>query len=169
MSTASDSDLARLLDFTPEDLQANHDGRLSPRQTTRLKRLRRRTTLINAAIMFLIGLAAAVVLFLSQRDASAVGLLVGLALTVINAVVMARAVQNWLRLADDLRGGDVETLNGVVERTVRVIGRVLIYVLKVDRGELVVPKDVFNAVPDGARYCFYRARRSGTLLAAEPA
>jgi len=169
MSTAPDSDLARLLDFTPEDLRANHDGRLSPRQATRLKRLRQRTTLISAAIMLLIGLVAAVVLFLSQRDNSAIGLLIGLALTVINAVVMARAVQNWLRLADDLKGDEVETLTGLVERTVRVIGRALIYVLKVDQHELVVPKDVFNAVPDGARYRFYRARRSGALLAAEPA
>ncbi len=168
MPMSSAPDLMRLLDFTPDDLQANRAGKLSPRQAARLVRIRRRSTLVSAGIMVVIGLAATVVMFLAQRDNSVIGLLVGITLTIINAIVMARAVQNWLRLADDLRGGAVETLSGGVQRTVRVIGRALIYVLKIDQREVVVPKAVFKAVPEGARYRLFRAQRSGTLLAAEP-
>ena len=119
---SSAPDLMQLLDFTPDDLQVNRAGKLSPRQAARLVRIRRRSTLISAGIMLLIGLAATLVMFLAQRDNSTIGLLVGITLTIINAIVMARAVQNWLRLADDLNGGTVETLSGGVQRTVRVIG-----------------------------------------------
>jgi len=77
-------------------------------------------------------------------------------------------VQNWLRTAGDLQRAEVQTLSGVVTRTVRVIGRAVIYVLAIDGRELIIPKEVFNAIADGSRWRLYRAAQTGTLLAGEP-
>ena len=165
--TAND-DLMRLLNFEPADLQANRAGHLSDRQRQRLGRLRRRAALLSGAIMVMIVLLATGVIFLGQRQGSAIALLVGIGLTSINAVIMGRAVQNWLRLDEDLRRDEVEELDGTIQRTVRVIGRALIYLIKIDGRELNVPKAVFNALPEGGRWRISRARRSASLLAAEP-
>ncbi len=161
-------EVMRLLDFDADDLKANRAGHLSERQRQRLGRLRRRAALLSGGIIFAIVLLASAVIFFGQREDSAIAVLIGIGLTAVNAVLMARAVQSWLRLDEDLRRGEIETLSGTIERTVRVVGRALIYLIKIDGRELNVPKAVFNVLPDGGRWHIYRARRSASLLAAEP-
>lgn len=163
----ADSDLMRLLDFDKDDLNANRRGQLSARQQARLRRTRSRATALNVLLLVFIVLCATGALYLAQTRNSIVGLLIGILLTVVNAILMARTLQNWLRVAEDLRTQRVEALSGAVERTVRVVGRAIIYVLKVGGREFIAPKAVFNTVPEGERWHFYRAPRSGTLLSAE--
>jgi hypothetical protein len=160
-------DLMRLLQFDESDLANNRAGLLSAAQRERLAKLRGRTTLVNGAVVVAILLVAAVLLYIAQRNNNAFVLFIGIALTVINALLLARTAQGWIRIAGDLARDEVETLEGKVERTVRVIGRVLIYTLKVNGRELTVTKEVFNTVGEGRRWRFYRARYSGTLLSAE--
>jgi hypothetical protein len=165
---ASHEELMRLLNFDADDLRANRAGQLSPRQQQRLLSSRRRITMIYAAVMLAVALCAAAALYAAQRNDAAIAVFIGIALTIVNALVMARAVQQYMRLSDDARRASIHTISGSVERTVRVVGRAVIYVLKIGGHELVVPKSLFNVVADGAAWRFYRAPRSGTLLSAEP-
>jgi hypothetical protein len=160
--------LAGALDFDSDDLQINRSGMISERQRARLRTSRSRSTLISVLALVVIGLVAAGVLFLAQQGNSWIALLIGIALTAVNAVIMGRMVQNWLRTAGDLQRAEIQTLSGVVKRTVRVVGRAVIYVLTIEGHELVVPKEVFNAIVDGSRWRLYRAAHTGTLLAGEP-
>jgi uncharacterized membrane protein len=160
--------LASALDFNSDDLQVNRSGMISERQRARLRASRSRAALLSVLALVVIGLVAAGVLFLAQQGKSWIALLIGIALTVVNALIMGRMVQNWLRTAGDLQRAEVQTLSGVVTRTVRVIGRAVIYVLAIDGRELIIPKEVFNAIADGSRWRLYRAAQTGTLLAGEP-
>jgi hypothetical protein len=160
-------DLMRLLQFDESDLANNRAGLLSAAQRERLTKQRGRAALVNGVAVVIILLIAAVLLFIAQRNNNVFALFIGIALTVVNALLLARTAQGWLRIAGDLARDEVDMLEGKVERTVRVIGRVLVYVLKVGGRELTVTKEVFNAVGEGRRWRFYRARYSGTLLSAE--
>ncbi len=155
------------LEFDAEDLTTNRAGMLSARQVERLRRARGRALLVSGSALALIAVVASGLLFLAQRGGSQIALLVGIALTLVNAVIMARAVQTWLRTEEDLRRGAVEKVEGNIKRTVRIFGRLPVYVLTLDGGEIVVSKDVFNAMTDGGYYRLYRAKRTGALLTAE--
>ena len=159
--------LAELLDFTPDDLAANRQGRLSERQRERLRAARRRALLSGAAILVLIGLVAAVLLFLGQANGSAILSFVGIGVTICNAALMGVLVRNYARLTADIDGGLVDALQGSVHHTIRVTGRLATYLLKVDETELSVAKPVFLAIPEGARVRFYRPPAAKTLLCAE--
>ena len=160
--------LMEALQFGEDDLATNRAGMLSATQVERLRASRRRALLVSAGALVVIALVASGLLFVAQQGGSWVGVLVGIALTLVNAVIMARAVQSWLRTEDDLRRGEVEKIEGSVARTVRVFGRLPVYLLTINGREVVVTKEVFNAVKDGGYYRLYRARRTGTLLTAEP-
>lgn len=160
--------LMELLRFSEDDLATNRAGMLSEPQVERLRGARRRALLVSTGSLIVIALVASGLLFVAERGGSWVGILVGIALTLVNALIMARAVQNWLRTEDDLRRGEVEKIEGSVKRTVRVFGRLPVYLLAINGREVVVTKEVFNAVRDGGYYKFYRARRTGALLTAEP-
>lgn len=161
--------LMEALQFGEDDLATNRAGMLSATQVERLRASRRRALLVSAGALIVIALVASGLLFIAEQGGSWVGVLVGIALTLINAVIMARAVQSWLRTEDDLRRGEVEKIEGNVKRTVRVFGRLPVYLLAVNGREVAVGKEVFNAVQDGGYYRLYRARRTGTLLTAEAA
>ena len=94
--------------------------------------------------------------------------LVGVAITIFSAVVSGMLVRNWYRLTSDIDGGTVQTLAGAVEHTVRVTGRVAVYVLKIEDTELTVSKPLFLAVRDGY-YRFYRTPAAKALLSVEEA
>lgn len=161
--------LAEALNITAEDLTANRAGQLSAAQKERLQRGWRRTLLILISVIVFVGLLATLALFFGQRNESSVLVAVGIALTVINAVIVGVGAQSYLRTSNDLRAGKISELRGVVSHTVRVSGRVATYVLKLDGQEVVVPKPVFFAIEDGKPYRVYRAPASKTVLAAEPA
>lgn len=161
--------LMEQLQFSEEDLATNRAGMLSAPQIERLRKARGRAFLVSGGALTLIALVASGLLFIAERGGSGVGVLVGIALTLLNAIIMARAVQTWMRTEEDLRRGEVEKIAGSVKRTVRIFGRLPVYVLTIDGREIVVSKDVFNSVREGGYYTLYRARRTGTLLTAEPA
>lgn len=160
--------LADVLNFSADDLAANRAGELSVAQKARLARGWRRTFWVILGLVVGFGLAATILLFLGQRNQSPILSLIGVTITVINAVIVGLGAQSYLRTSSDLRGGRVVTVSGVVSHTIRVSGRVATYVLKIDRQEIVVSKPVFFAVEDAKPYRLYRAPASKTLLAAEP-
>lgn len=168
-STAAIPSLMEALEFTDDDLVANRAGRLSAAQVERLKRLRSRALTVGIAVVVVIGLIATMFLFLGQYNASPILSIVGIGITVCNAVVAGVMLRNWLRLGADIRGEVVQTLTGKVKHTLRVAGRVPTYILTIDGQELQVGKPLFFAIRENERYCLYRAPASRVLLAAEPA
>jgi hypothetical protein len=159
--------LAELLAFTPDDLAANREGRLSERQRERLRAARRRAALVVMAILVLVGIAAAVLLYIGQSSGSLILGFVGIGVTVCNAALMGVLVRNYARLTADIDGGQVTALEGSVHHTIRVTGRLATYILSVDGTELSIAKPVFLAIPEGARCRFYRTPAAKTLLSAE--
>jgi hypothetical protein len=161
--------LMEQLHFEDNDLVTNRAGMMSAPQVERLRSARRQALLVSVAALVVIALIASGILFFAEQGGSWLGIIVGVALTLVNAVIMARSVQTWMRTEDDLRRGEVEMIDGTVKRTVRVFGRLPVYVLTLNGREIIVSKEVFNAVKEGVRYKLYRARRTGTLLTAERA
>jgi hypothetical protein len=159
--------LAAALNFNTDDLSANRGGNLSQAQAERLQRLRFRSTLITVLIVVINGVAASAFLFIGQREESFLLILVGIGVTIINAILVARAIQNWLRVQSDLQKDAVANVSGEVTRTARVFGRRVFFVLAIGRQEFVVNKPVFNAVAEQKRYRLYYSPRSRTLLSAE--
>ncbi len=159
--------LMEALNFDTDDLARNREGRLSARQLERLRQLRGRSVLIGMGIILLIGFAAALIVFLSQRNNSPILLLVGIGVTICNAALTGILARNWLRLNADIRAGEVASVSGSVHHTIRVAGRVAQYLLRVDGIDITVSKPVFLAVAEGKPYRFYRAPASRVLLSAE--
>ncbi len=159
--------LMQLLGFDADDLRANQTGQLSDRQRSRLLAIRRRVLLINLAILLVVIFVAALLIFLGGRG-SPILTLVGIGLTLLNALVMGFFVRSMLRLTADLQAGEVETLNGKAAHTVRVMARrATLYIVRIGEREIVVDQSVFESFASDARYRVYRAPRSGVLLAAE--
>ncbi|MFN8560525.1 MAG: hypothetical protein U0703_02575 [Anaerolineae bacterium] len=114
-------------------------------------------------------MAATVLLFLGQRNDSPILSLIGITITIINAVIVGLGAQSYMRTSSDLRGGRVATVSGVVSHTIRVSGRVATYVLKLDGQEIIVSKPVFFAVEDARLYRLYRAPPRKPCSRANPA
>ncbi|MBI1258408.1 MAG: hypothetical protein GC204_13135 [Chloroflexi bacterium] len=161
--------LTDALNFAEEDLLANRAGRLSDAQKQRLTRGWRRTLWIVIGLVIVLGLSATTVLFIAQRNDLPVLNMIGILMTIVNALVVGLGAQSYLRTSSDLNNGRVTTISGVVNHTIRVSGRVATYILKVGDEKVVVSRPVFFAVEDGKAYNLYRAPSSKTLLAAEPA
>ncbi|MCC6802480.1 MAG: hypothetical protein IT319_06325 [Anaerolineae bacterium] len=160
--------LADVLNFSAEDLAANRAGNLSNSQKARLARGWQRTVGIIVGLVVGFGLLATILLFLGQRNESPILSIIGVIITVVNAVLVGLGAQSYLRTTSDLRGGRVAVLDGVVSHTIRVTGRAATYILKVDAQEIIVPKVVFFAFEESKPYRLYRAPASRTLLSAEP-
>ncbi len=166
-TTPVNTKLMDILNFSAADLAANQAGRLSEAQSARLRRIWRRTLAIIVGLVLAVGLTATILLFVAQTNGSAILNFIGIALTVINAVIVGLGAQSYLRTSGDLRAGQVAAVSGPVSRTIRMAGRSATYVLKVDGQELIVAKPLFGLIEDGKPYRFYRAPASRTLLAAE--
>lgn len=161
------TDVMTALGYGADDLAENRAGRLSAAQRERLQRSARRALLIGALIVIGIGLAATVLLYLGRVSDSTILNIVGIALTVVNAVIVVVIAQNRGRITADLRAGTVSALTGTLTRTVRVQSRLVIYLLKVENQEIQVSRVVFAAFTDGGRYRLYRTPASKTLVGAE--
>jgi hypothetical protein len=160
------TELSDALNFTTDDLEANRAGRLSPAQQDRLRRGFRRALIIGIIALILIGLGAAVFIYMGQQNNTVILTLLGFALTVINAAIVGLLIQNWLRLQGDL-SNPPQIQDGIVRRTLRIAGRHPTYILTFDGDQLVVNKPTFNAFIEGAVYKLYRAATSKMLLSAE--
>jgi hypothetical protein len=161
------------LAFTPADLLANRAGTLGDGQRARLQKAERRAWMIVIALGVGIAVSAATLLYAGSVNESPPLNLVGVSLTVVNAVVLAVGVGMRLRARDDLATGGVETLTGTVRRVVRVQRRIVTYIVAIEtktgEARFNVPRDVFNAFAEGARYRLYHTARARTLIAAERA
>jgi hypothetical protein len=163
----TENNLMAVLGYGADDLAENRAGRLSAAQRERLSRSARRALLIGVLIVVAIGLAAALFIYLGSVNGSVILNIVGLALTVINAVIVVVIAQNRGRTGADLRAGTVTALTGRLTRTVRVQNRLVTYVLKVNDEEVQVSRALFAAFSDGGRYRLYRTPASKTLVGAE--
>lgn len=159
-------DLAAALGFSAEDLIANQAGRLTGAQQERIRRASRRFLLIGVAGIVVIGLGAAVLIFLGQQNNSAVLYLIGLVLTIVNAAIVGLLVQNYLRAQSDL-AQPPRAEKGIINRTLRISGRTPTYTLRIGDQQIIVNKPTFNAFIDGAVYTLYRSAGSKALLSAE--
>ena len=159
-------DLPDALHFSEDDIAANRDGRISAEQQARLRRGFRRTLIAAVVGIILIGLGATTLIFLGQQNNSTVLIILGIGLTVLNAIIVGFLVRNRLRLQSDL-AKPVRMQDGIVSRTLRISGRSPTFILKFEGDELIVTRDTFNAFIDGAVYKLYRTAASETLIAAE--
>jgi hypothetical protein len=166
MMTA-ETTMMNALGYGADDLVENRAGRLSAAQRDRLSRNARRALLIGVLVVAGIGLAATILIYLGSVNSSVILNIVGISLTVINAVIVVVIAQNRGRIMADLRAGTVTPLTGALTRTVRVQNRLVTYVLKVENQEVQVSREVFAAFTDGGRYRLYRTPGSKTLVGAE--
>lgn len=164
--TSLRTDLTDALHFSEDDIAANRDSRLSSGQQVRLRRGFRRTLIAGVVGIILIGLVATMLIFLGQQNNSTVLVIMGIALTVLNAAILGLLVRSRLRLQSDL-AKPVRMQDGIVSRTLRISGRSPTYILKFEGDDLIVNKNTFNAFIDGAVYKLYRTAATKTLIAAE--
>lgn len=166
MTSSASAGLMTALNFTEIDLNANRTGDISLTQAERLRKSWRRTLWISLLILFAVLIGASLLIYTGQRQGNGILLVMGVALTIINAFIMGRLVQARYRLVADLRP-PVVVHDGQIERTLRIIGRGRLYILKIDGRELIVTRPIFNAFEDKARYRLYRTSASKQILSAE--
>jgi len=160
--------LMDVMGFTSADLEANQQGNLSSAQANKLKKTRQRNTIIGGVLFFVIVIVATVMIFLGQQNENVILSLVGAILTVTNAMMIGMVGRSYLRTSVDLRDGNVETLEGELERIVRPGRQQDSYLLRVNGVSLYVTKDIFIQFRHEIPYRLYRSRISGILLSAEP-
>ena len=160
--------LMAAMNFTPADLKANRQGRLSPAQVERIKAMRRRHALMAAVLFLTLALAATALIFLGQQNRNVILSAAGGLLTVVNALMMGGLGRSYMRIGGDLRAGGVEMLAGEVERVLRRRRRQDNYLLRIDGLSLDVTQAIFLGFKHEAPYRIYRTRLSGLLLSAEP-
>jgi hypothetical protein len=156
------------LEFTRADLEANRGGHLGDNQRERLQRLQRRALLVGSAGFVAFALSATTFIYFGQINNSLILSLIGMFLTLLNALFVGIFGRQWMRLQSDLRANSVEVISGTLERVVKASGRANNFMLRVDDSEFYVTKETFNLFRHGQPYHFYRAAHSQVLLAAEP-
>ena len=160
--------LMDVMGFTQADLEANQEGNLSPAQADKLMKTRQRNMIIGAVLFFVFVIVATVMIFLGQQNQSVILSLLGAVLTLINTMMIGMIGRSYLRTSIDLRDGNVEMLEGELERIVRPGRQQDSYLLRIDGNSLYVTKEVFVQFRHEASYRLYRSRISGILLSAEP-
>jgi len=160
--------LMDVMGFTASDLEANQQGNLSSTQADKLQRTRRRNTIIGGVLFFVFVIVATILIFLGQQNENAILSLIGAVLAMTNAMMIGMIGRSYLRTSIDLRDGNVERLEGDLERIVRPGRQQDSYLLRIDGVSLYVTKDVFIQFRHEAPYRLYRSRISGVLLSAEP-
>lgn len=164
------AELNSLLTFNDSDLQRNRSGQLSDGQRLRLHRRQGRTLRLGLGIAVVLASIATLTLLAARYSETGQGILqaIGIALTLINALVIGYQARYWMRLNADIQTGQVSIHSGTLERVLKPLNRrVILYVLRVEGVEVVVDKDVFKQFTHHAVYTLYRAPYSGILLAAE--
>ncbi len=167
--TAAANALEAALGFTEADLEANRRGKLSPAQIMRIKRRRKRTAMVGALLFVCLTLGATLLFYLGQQNRSLILHAAGAMLTVINALLAARAGRAYLRVGGDLKTGGVDVVAGAVERVLRPGRGPGNYVLRIAGVDMVVSRAVFVGFEHLAAYRVYRSAVSRVLLSAEAA
>ena len=156
----NDSSLAAQLGFSPDDLAANRNGKLSDYQRGRLRFMLLRDTLLYG-LFALVPFVILVVLLTAQSSSPFVLLI--LALLVLAFVVYIVNLQRSTRA--DL-SGEVKVVTGRVD--LRDVGRG-IYRIGVGQQNFQVSAKVYYAFADGRFYRVYYTPNLKTILSAESA
>ena len=164
----STEELMQVMNFDEQDLEQNRKGELSDNQQMRLQAVRKRNTLIGAGAFAFLALCATGLMFFGQTNQSPIASFVGVIVVVCNAVLGGILYRQWMRVADDLQGGQVQVLSGEMERVIRPTGRVNNYILRIQGINFSVNKEVFKHFRHETSYHLYRTRQSNILLSAEP-
>lgn len=159
--------LMDVMGFTSADLKANQQGNLSSAQANNLKKTRQRNTMIGAVAFFVIVIIATALIFLGQQAENPILSTIGGSLTVINAIMIGMLGRSYLRTSADLRDGNVDVLEGTLERIVRPGRQQDNYLLRIDGVSLTVSKEIFIQFRHETPYRIYRTRLSGVMLSAE--
>lgn len=165
---AQTHDLSQLLNFTPDDLVMNREGKLSEMQEYRLRVRRRRTEILGILLVLAGALIATGCIYLGNHNDSPIMTLVGIGITICSSALTGVFVRFWLRVSEDIRSGKVLIHSGTLERVLKPVNRrIMTYIIRVDQAEVAIDKETFIAFEHGAPYRIYRAPYSGSLLAAE--
>ena len=165
--TEAASNLMTALQFTDSDLAANRQGRLSPAQSARIQRARRRQLLLAAMLFCFFVIGATVLLFAGQRAGNPILSGTGGALIVMNALLVGLVGRGSMRIGSDLRTDSVEVLAGEVERVLRRGRQGDSYLLRINGDDLRVSKEIFLEFRHECPYRIYRTNGSHMLLSAE--
>ncbi len=161
-------DLMRELQFDHSDLEANRYGELGENQRARLRQMRRRYLIAGVGVMVGISIVAALLFYLGITQDSPILNLIALAIIFFDALGMTLLGRHYALLSAELSDGDIQMVEGVIERVIRPQGRRAgQYLLRIDEAEFYVPKEVFKHFIHQARYRVYCSPRTRTLLAAE--
>jgi hypothetical protein len=176
-TTTPPEQLARVLAFTPDDLHANRGGRLSAAQAARLRGQRTRSLWIALAVVLGMALVATTLLYGGRHAGtgdtpSPILTVLGIAVMLLNAVIVAIFAQHWRRqthaLALAQSDNAVRRVHGTPTLTVRVVAkRAALYVVQIGETELSVAREVFEAFRAKQAYTVYLLNYTGALLSAE--
>ena len=153
--------------FDEADLQANRQGELSPTQVERVKRARRRQSIIAGVLFFALVLIATALIYAGQRNQNQILVSTGLLLIAVNAILVGVMGRAFMRLGSDLRAGNVEALAGDVERVLRRGRQGDNYLIRIGGASLPVTRDIFQGFRHEAPYRIYRTAHARLLLSAE--
>jgi hypothetical protein len=162
------SQLMPLMGFDEEDLAQNRAGKLGENQREHLQSLQNRALLIGIAGFFAFAFLATTLLFFGQENDTLILGLLGIFMTILNAIFLGMFGRQWMRLRADLSDNAVDKIQGRMERVVRPDGRMNNFLLRVEGQEFYTRKDLFKLFRHEVDYTLYRAPHSRVLLAAEP-
>lgn len=167
-SAVSDrAEIMSRLRFTEEDVTANQAGILSDAQEAKMRQQQSRLLLIGAATFIGAVFVATLFLYIGQRNQTLVLTVIGVLLTMVNALWIGSVARQWLRLSADLRENKVDVLDGELERVLRPTRYGQNYVLRIAGQDFAVDKETFKAFQHQAPYRFYRTPHTRTLLSVE--
>lgn len=156
------------LQFTEDDLVANRQGQLGKTQRDRLKGLQVRALIIGIIGFFAFALIATIFLFFGSENSLFIMTLIGIFITICNAIFVGMFARQYMRLRADLNSGEIDILEGQLERVVIPNGRMSNFLLRIEGEEFYVKKDLFKLFRHDVHYRFYRTVHSHVLLSAEP-
>lgn len=159
--------LMQPLQFNQADLQANRNGQLGDNQRARLENLQTSAILVGIAGFFGFALIATIFLFFGSENGMIIMSLIGIFITICNAIFVGMFARQYMRLRADLREGEIEIISGEMERVVKADGRMNNFLLRINGEEFYVKKDLFRLFRHEVPYKIYRAKHSRVLLAAE--
>lgn len=160
--------LPSLLRFNDDDLVENREGRISEVQNYYLRVRRRRTSVFGFLFFIVIVIIATLLIFMGNRNDSGILTMIGIAVTICNAVIIGMFARFWLRLNADIQSNEVIITSGKLERIIKPINkRIINYMIRVDKVEVFVNKETFQLLEHEKRYTIYRTPYTGTLLAVE--
>jgi hypothetical protein len=160
--------LMTALGFTAEDLAQNRAGQMSEIQRYNLSVRRQRAVVTGIVILLLVTFVATFLIFIGGRQDSPILTVIGIGVTILNAVLAGIFARYWFRLSADISSGTAQAASGTLERVIKPVNRrVMNYVIRVGEAEVFIPREVFDVFAHRTPYTIYRTPHTGTLLSAE--